>query len=72
MMRHAPCKNCTDRNADCHSICNLYKEWKIEYEEERIIRNKINKVTNDFIGFRCDSINSLARQSRKNKWVGAS
>ena len=25
---NAPCFNCTERSADCHSTCQKYKEWK--------------------------------------------
>ena len=30
-----PCKGCTERVAGCHSVCERYKEWKIEWERER-------------------------------------
>jgi hypothetical protein len=25
-----PCRNCTDRNAECHAACPRYLEWRAE------------------------------------------
>lgn len=41
MMTEAPCRECPDRNAGCHSGCPKYKEWQRVHVEELI---KINKV----------------------------
>lgn len=29
----APCRDCTDRHATCHSDCERYKEWQKVNEE---------------------------------------
>ena len=34
----APCRDCTDRHATCHSDCERYKEWQKvndEYNERK-------------------------------------
>ena len=31
----APCKDCTERKAGCHSACEKYREWKVGHEVER-------------------------------------
>lgn len=30
-----PCKNCTKREAGCHSYCSEYKKAKADYEKEK-------------------------------------
>lgn len=35
--RGVPCYGCTDRNAECHSICALYSDYKQKQEEEKRI-----------------------------------
>ena len=37
----SPCKDCTDRYAECHCDCKNYKNWKEELEKEKV---KINQV----------------------------
>ena len=32
----APCKDCKDRFAACHSTCTKYKEWKEEMDHIKI------------------------------------
>lgn len=29
-MINTPCRNCNDRNAECHCTCEKYIEWKNE------------------------------------------
>ena len=33
-----PCKNCTERNAECHATCLRYKKWN----DERINKPPVN------------------------------
>ena len=36
-MRHndrTPCYKCENRSAICHSICDLYKEWRAKLDEK--------------------------------------
>lgn len=35
-----PCKNCTDRNPECHSNCERYDEWKAYMDGVNEIKNK--------------------------------
>ena len=39
-MKHAPCKDCSNRVMSCHSKCKEYIDWKAEYvkEHEEILR----------------------------------
>lgn len=39
-MRPSPCKDCTDRHAECHSRCERYSVWKAEYDKVRDVINK--------------------------------
>jgi hypothetical protein len=34
-MRINPCKDCADRHPACHSHCEKYKEWKVEWDALR-------------------------------------
>ena len=33
-MTISPCKNCPDRTATCHTVCDKYKEFKKQTHEE--------------------------------------
>lgn len=45
----SPCRNCTERHINCHSLCNGYKEYKKKCDSQRAIRNAEAKVTSDII-----------------------
>ena len=34
MVGTCPCKDCTKRNATCHSKCKKYNKWRKDYENE--------------------------------------
>lgn len=38
-MKECPCRDCKDREIDCHGKCIFYKEW---FEENKRIRQSIN------------------------------
>ena len=42
----APCKDCTDRQLGCHSVCEKYKEYAKHNEERRKLREKYNLENN--------------------------
>lgn len=42
----APCKDCTDRQLGCHSVCEKYKEYAKQNEERRKLREKYNLENN--------------------------
>ena len=29
-----PCRDCTERNAECHSVCEKYKIWRTELDKK--------------------------------------
>ena len=31
---NCPCRDCKGRNAECHSICSLYKDWRAILNEK--------------------------------------
>ena len=35
MPKDSPCHYCTDRHLTCHSDCQTYKDWAVEYAESR-------------------------------------
>lgn len=37
-MKAAPCKDCPDRHAGCHAVCDRYKQWQIEHAAEKDAR----------------------------------
>lgn len=47
-MNYAPCSNCQDRNAECHSNCDIYLNWKAEHDERQ---RKIKEETNSKYGY---------------------
>ena len=54
-MKPNPCKpDCPKRNAECHSICPKYKEWRAEKDEENEQINKIKKGERDYYQHRAD------------------
>lgn len=43
---NCPCKGCTDREAECHSRCPAYIDWRKDKDLERDARNGISEITN--------------------------
>lgn len=44
----SPCKDCLDREAECHSNCSKYDEWKEYMSGIQEIKNKENALRADF------------------------
>lgn len=44
-MPENPCRDCTQRCAECHSNCDAYKEWRVGFTamNETIRRNRHQK-----------------------------
>ena len=52
MSKIVPCKDCESRDAECHATCQLYKDWKWEYEtakKKAYIRQKLNMDYVDYV-----------------------
>ena len=47
MSAYCPCKNCSLRSAECHSLCRAYREWRKGMDEERDLRI-IQSKTEDY------------------------
>lgn len=47
-----PCKDCQDRNEDCHGICEKYKEWKIYHDELMEKERRRRKLFSHYYGRR--------------------
>lgn len=60
-----PCKDCTDRNAQCHSLCDKYKLYKTEVEAHK---KKAVQLA-DQIGFDRDITRNMRRtKDKRRKW----
>ena len=35
LITKSPCRDCTQRSAECHANCGQYKEYEIKHAEER-------------------------------------
>lgn len=54
-MRPNPCKpDCPKRNAECHSLCPDYKEWRVEKDADNEKINKIKRAERDYVGHCAD------------------
>lgn len=40
-MTNSSCKNCVERHFKCHSTCQKYKEFLLNYYKEKDLKNKI-------------------------------
>lgn len=60
-----PCRNCTDRNAECHATCPRYREWRAE----RDAALKIHRTELDANGVSIDASIRIKRYKarRRNK-----
>lgn len=58
----APCINCEERTAECHSTCEKYKQFEVE--NRRIRENKLQEsINNGYYTIRCAKIRA-ARQKK--------
>lgn len=50
-MKQNPCYKCEDRNAECHSTCQLYSDWvkyRYDYRAEAIKKECFEKSYNKY------------------------
>ena len=40
LITKSPCRDCTQRSAECHANCEHYKDYKIKHEAEKAERDK--------------------------------
>lgn len=66
-MSVCPCKNCTDRSAECHANCEKYGLWKSaefarnqQIFESKVMESTINKV-------QMQGIKRMTRGGRKKR-----
>ena len=43
-MNKSPCKNCPDRNARCHTVCEKYMAFKEQTKEEYKLKHDMTEV----------------------------
>ena len=51
MIKFSPCKDCIDRELGCHVVCEKYKKFRKEYEEEKEKILAIKRVQNQNISY---------------------
>lgn len=51
---NTPCLNCKDRNMNCHSQCNKYKQYR-----DKLDKAKINKQDIEFNDYLYDAIDRM-------------
>ena len=56
-----PCKDCKSRHTHCHTVCEDYKNWKIEHEKYRQEVEAKYKTERDIIS-------SKIRQCENYRW----
>lgn len=61
--KRTPCYGCEERNANCHSICEKYKAYKVEQQIEKGIREQIEKVNRE----KGEYLQALKEKRRKRK-----
>jgi len=47
-----PCFNCSERSMSCHSVCNMYKDWKAEHEAKREFERQVKEKMNNGYPYR--------------------
>ena len=65
-MKPAPCKNCTERYAECHSNCGRYSVWKTEHDLLLEKINEVKKAERDYASH-CADYSYRCRKSRNKK-----
>ena len=58
-----PCKGCTDRNAECHSMCGKYAEYTAWRDDQRR-KKSIDRVYWDAVQ---DGMNKVAHYKARHK-----
>ena len=60
----APCLNCEDRVAGCHSKCDRYKAYRAEVERARNVRQTVRSAEAGFIEHH-QRLGNMARHRKK-------
>lgn len=64
MKIQTPCKNCIDRELNCHSKCQKYLEYKKDLETQKEIEKKNRHLDGALLDFKITRIQAMKR-SRK-------
>ena len=62
-MIHSPCKTCTDRHFNCHSICDEYKQYQ-EYRHQELQAKAQEHLTT-----KAKKPAETCSQRKRNKWA---
>ena len=60
-----PCLNCTARTAECHAVCEQYKEYAKVQEKNRNERYKVRLVENLARSAKRDGCEKTMRRHKK-------
>ena len=64
-----PCKDCKKRCMACHTVCEDYKNWKIQHENKREEIIAEYKTERDIISTKVKQCESYRRKFLKKKWL---
>lgn len=69
--KNVPCtRDCADRCAGCHAVCQKYKDWRAEFEKEKADNKDAKKksvMMDDIEVCRGDRINRMRRRKPKER-----
>lgn len=63
-MNMNPCKNCKDREPECHAICEKYITWQAEHQEKIKAINNIKYADCEFMNMARERKNKRERRKR--------
>ena len=64
--KDAPCKDCEFRTVECHSQCEIYKDWRSNRDKKIEEAREQKKVRNEYLDYR-QNLFSKKLQTRA-KW----
>ena len=62
-----PCRDCQERSAGCHSVCQKYKEARDEFNRAKQERKEINKWLEDYEDFKIPTVIRTRDKSRRRR-----
>lgn len=59
-----PCKDCKKRCLACHTVCEDYKNWKVEHDNKRTEISAKQKTENEILAAKIEFSENYRRKTK--------
>ena len=60
-----PCKDCKDRNSECHSTCKIYLDFREELDTFNSLQKEVKRLNQEAYLFRKQQVEKTMRKAMR-------